>query len=262
MTHWVRYTHAGETGFGILHASRVAEHDGDLFNDPQPTGRELDLTAVDVLTPVQPSKMVALANNFHGLLAKTGAAVPQEPLYFFKANSSFHPTGKPIRRPRGYAGKIIFEGELGLVIGRACCDVGADEALQYLFGCTCINDVTAIEILNEDPAFQQWTRCKAADTFGVLGPVVVTGLDPGTLHVRALLDGQERQNYAITDMVFTPAELISRISRDMTLLPGDVIACGTNVGVGSLRPGNKIEIAIDGIGSLINVFEPEEDPSP
>ena len=257
MTHWARYTHAGETGFGTLQDDRITEHHGELFDDPQPSGRELGLHEVELLTPVQPSKMVALANNFHGLLAKTGGAVPEEPLYFFKANSSFHPTGKPIRRPRGYAGKIIFEGELGLVIGRTCRDVEEDEALQYLFGCTCINDVTAIETLNEDPAFQQWTRCKAADTFGVMGPVVATGLDPGALRVRAMLNGQERQNYPITDMVFTPAQLISRISRDMTLLPGDVIACGTNVGVGSLRPGNTIEIAVDGIGSLVNVFEPE-----
>jgi len=257
MTHWARYTHAGETGFGILHDGRIAEHSGDLFDDTEATGRELELAEVELLTPVQPSKMVALANNFHRLLEKTGAAVPQEPLYFFKANSSFHPTGKAIRRPRGYAGKIIFEGELGLVIGRECRDVAADDALQYLFGCTCINDVTAIETLNEDPAFQQWTRCKAADTFGVMGPVVATGLNPGALSVRALLDGQERQNYPITDMVFTPAQLISRISRDMTLLPGDVIACGTNIGVGQLRPGNTIEIAIDGIGSLVNAFEPE-----
>jgi 2-keto-4-pentenoate hydratase/2-oxohepta-3-ene-1,7-dioic acid hydratase in catechol pathway len=258
MTHWVRYTHAGETGFGILHDNRIAEHSGDLFDDPQATGRELELGAVELLTPVRPSKMVALANNFHALLAKTGAPTPSEPLYFFKANSSFHPTGKPIRRPPGYSGKIIFEGELGLVIGRTCRNVEADDALQYVFGCTCINDVTAIETLNEDPTFQQWTRCKAADTFGVMGPVVASGLDPGTLSVCALLDGQERQNYPITDMVFTPAQLVSRISRDMTLLPGDVIACGTNIGVGSLRPGNTIEIAIEGIGSLVNVFEPED----
>ncbi len=258
MARWARYRHQGAVHFGTLEDGRIAEHEGDLFADPRPTGREVALEEVELLTPVEPSKVVALANNYHALLAKMGKSAPEHPLYFFKANSSLHPTGQPIRRPAAYAGKIIFEGELGLVIGRTCKDASPEEALECLFGVTCINDVTAIELLNADPGFPQWTRCKAFDTFGVMGPVVATGLDPASLRVRALLDGQERQNYPVSDMVFPAGELISRISQDMRLLPGDVIACGTNVGVGSLRPGNTIEIAIDGVGSLVNVFEPED----
>lgn len=256
MTRWVRF--AGENGprFGTLEDDTVHEHSGDMFGEPTPTGVSVPLASCDLLTPVEPTKMVALANNYHALLEKSGGHVPEEPLYFFKANSSFHPTGKPIRRPSGYDGRIVFEGELGLVIGRTCQNVSAAEALDYLFGCTCINDVTSMDILNRDPSFQQWTRCKAADTFGVMGPTVATGLDPSSLVVKAYLDDSERQNYPVTDMVFTPAELIAKISQDMRLLPGDVIACGTNVGVGALRPGNTIVIEIDGVGRLVNEFEP------
>ena len=255
MTKWARFSDSDGVRFGKVEGDEIAVFEGDMFADPSDTGVRLALADVELLTPVEPSKMVALANNYHALLQKTGGSVPEEPLYFFKANSSFHPTGKPIRRPKGYDGKIIFEGELGLVIGKECQDVAEEEALEYLFGCTCINDVTSVELLNKDPSFQQWTRCKAADTFGVMGPVVATDLDPGSLTVRAVLDDSERQNYPVSDMVFTPAALISRISHDMRLLPGDVIACGTNVGVGSLRPGNTITIEIEGVGALVNTFE-------
>ena len=257
MNRWARYRHAGEIHFGSLDdADTLHECSGDMFNSPQTTGKKIPLSEVELLTPVEPSKMVAMANNFHALIEKSGGSVPDEPFYFFKANSSFHPTGKPILRPKGYAGRIIFEGELGLVIGKICKDVSSNDALDYLFGVTCINDVTSVELLNKDPNVQQWSRCKAADTYGVMGPVVATGLNPEALQVRALLNGQERQNYSISDMVFPVAELISAISMDMTLLPGDVIACGTNVGVGALRPGDTIEISIEGIGSLVNEFDP------
>ena len=256
MARWARYRHGGEVHLGLLGDDGILrEHAGDLFADPLPTGREVALADVELLTPCEPSKMVALWNNFHGLIAKTGSVVPPEPLYFFKANSSFHPTGKPIRRPKAYAGRIIFEGELGLVIGRECRDVEPAEALEHLFGVTCVNDVTSIEILGKQEGVQQWTRCKAADTFGVMGPVIATGLDPGALTVRAVLNGEERQCYPITDMVFPAPQLISAVSRDMTLLPGDVISCGTNVGAGALRDGDVIEIAIDGVGSLRNTFQ-------
>lgn len=255
VTRWVRFESGGEIQFGTLDGDTIALHEGDLFAAPQATGATVALGEVTLLTPATPSKMVALANNFHDLIEKLGQTVPEEPLYFLKANTSFHPHGQPIRRPAAYDGKIIFEGELGIVIGKECRDVSVDNAYDYIFGCTCINDVTAIELLNKNPAFAQWTRCKAADTFGVFGPCIATGLDPARLVVKAVLNDSERQNYPISNMVFSPAELISKISHDMTLLPGDVIACGTNVGVGSMKPGSTIEITIDGVGTLSNTFE-------
>ncbi len=115
--------------------------------------------------------------------------------------------------------------------------------------------MTASEILNKDPGFAQWTRAKSFDTFGVFGPVIATGLDPSQLTVRTILNDQERQNYPVADIIFPPATLVSLISQDMTLEAGDVIACGTSVGVGSMKPGSTVSIAIDGIGTLTNRFE-------
>jgi 2-keto-4-pentenoate hydratase/2-oxohepta-3-ene-1,7-dioic acid hydratase in catechol pathway len=254
MTNWTRFNHKESGGFGTLEGTILAEYEGNMFADPQRTGRQFDLAEVKLMTPVEPSKMIAMANNFHPLIEKLGLTVPEDPLYFLKANSSFHPTGDPIVRPEGYDGKIVFEGELGIVIGTACKSVSADQASDCIFGYTCINDVTAIETLNKNPSFQQWTRCKAADTFGVFGPTIATGLDPSEMRVETRVDGSERQNYPITDMVFTPQELVSRVSYDMTLLPGDIIACGTSVGVGSMKPGNVVEIHIEGVGTLRNEF--------
>ncbi len=199
--------------------------------------------------------MVALWNNFHALAAKLGNPVPAEPLYFIKGNGSYLASGEPIRRPPSYGGKVIFEGELGIVIGRTCRAVSEADAPAHIFGYTCINDVTAVDLLNKDATFAQWTRAKSFDTFGVFGPVVATGLDPLQLSVRTVLDGQERQNYPVADMVFPPARLVSLISQDMTLDPGDVIACGTSIGVGSMKAGSTVAVTIDGIGTLVNRFE-------
>ena len=163
---------------------------------------------------------------------------------------------EPIRRPRSYTGKIAYEGELGIVIGRRCKDVAASEAQSFIFGYTCVNDVTAAELLNENPDFAQWCRSKGCDTFGCLGPVITTDLDWPHARVVTKVDGAERQNYPLSDMIMPPAELVSRLSHDMTLLPGDVIACGTSVGVGSIKDGATVEVRIDGIGSLVNALTP------
>jgi 2-keto-4-pentenoate hydratase/2-oxohepta-3-ene-1,7-dioic acid hydratase in catechol pathway len=252
---WLRYQHRGTTGFGTLEGERVRTHEGDMFAAPRPTAQTLDLAELQVLAPCEPSKMPALWNNFHALAAKLGNPVPPEPLYFLKGNNSFSAHGAVIRKPASYDGKVIFEAELGIVIGKRCSNVSEAQAGDHIFGYTCINDVTAIDILNRDATFAQWTRAKSFDTFGPFGPVIATGLDPAGLTVRAVLGGQERQNYAVADMVFPPARLVSLISRDMLLLPGDVIACGTSVGVGSMKPGSTIRIEIDGIGALENRYE-------
>ena len=207
-----------------------------------------------VLTPVTPSKMVALWNNFRALAERLSNPIPPEPLYFLKANNSFLAHEETIRVPASYAGKVIYEGELGIVIGKRCRAVSETEAPAHIFGYTCINDVTAAELINRDATFAQWTRAKSFDTFGVFGPVIATGVDPATLTVKTILNGQERQNYPVTDMTFPPAALVALISRDMTLEPGDVIACGTSVGVGSIKPDSTVSIVIDGVGTLTNRF--------
>jgi len=255
MTHWVRYAKGGVTGFGTLEEARIAVYAGDMFASPQPTGETLALGSVVVLTPTAAGKMIALWNNFRALAAKLGNPVPTEPLYFLKGNNSYLATGQSIRMPKSYSGKVVYEGELGVVIGKTCRAVSEAEALRNIFGYTCINDVTAVDILDRDVTFAQWTRAKSFDTFGVFGPVVATDLDPMQLTVRTILDEQERQSYPVSDMVFPPARLVSLISQDMTLDPGDVIACGTSIGVGSMKPGSTVAVSIDGIGTLINRFE-------
>jgi 2-keto-4-pentenoate hydratase/2-oxohepta-3-ene-1,7-dioic acid hydratase in catechol pathway len=199
--------------------------------------------------------MVALVDNYHALVAKLGHAVPDEPLYFLKAGSSFLAGGETIRMPKSYNGKVIYEGELGIVVGRRLSQASEADAQAGIFGYTCINDVTAIEIIARNPGFAQWTRAKSFDTFGVFGPAIATGIDPSTLVVKTVLNEQERQNYPVADIIFPPAKLVSLVSQDMTLEPGDVIACGTSVGVGSMKPGSTVSVIIDGIGTLTNRFE-------
>jgi 2-keto-4-pentenoate hydratase/2-oxohepta-3-ene-1,7-dioic acid hydratase in catechol pathway len=255
MTHWIRFEHSGKTKFGTLENRTITMYEGNIFKNPTKSGETISLDEVELLTPTEPSKMIAMWNNFHALAEKMGNDIPPEPLYLFKAPSSFIPGGKPIRRPLSYDGKVAFEGELGIVIKKSCKDVSESEIAGYIFGYTCINDVTAVEILNKDKSFTQWCRAKSYDTFGIFGPVVATGLNPDKLVIRTHLNGQERQNYPVSDMIFSPMRLVSLLSQDLTLLPGDVIACGTSVGVGSMKPGNRIEVTIDGIGTLSNIFE-------
>jgi len=252
---WIRFEQGGSTGFGTLDGATVRVHSGDMLGANAPTGATVRLSEVRLLTPTAPTKMLALWNNFRALAAKLNAAIPDEPLYFLKSPNSFLAGGETIRKPAAYDGKVVFEGELGVVIGKTCRAVGVEEAKRNIFGYTCINDVTAAELINRDPTFAQWTRAKGFDTFGVFGPVVATGLDPSTLTVRTVLNGQERQNYPVSDMIFGPIELVSLISRDITLEPGDVICCGTSIGAGSMKPGSAIEITIEGIGTLSNRYE-------
>ncbi len=255
MPHWIRFEHEAGHGFGTLTDGVITVHQGDMFNTPEPTARRLALADVRTLMPTQPTKMIALWNNFRALGAKLGIAPPEEPLYLLKAASCFLDPDATLRRPKSYAGKIVYEGELGIVIGSSCADASEDEAERCIFGYTCVNDVTAADILNKDPTFPQWVRAKSFDGFGPFGPVIATDVRPETLSVWTILNGQERQHYPVADMVFPAAKLVSLLSRDMTLLPGDVICCGTSIGVGTMKePINDVAVHIDGIGTLHNRF--------
>ena len=255
MALWARVTHDGRECFGTVEGDTLRVQAGDMLANPQPTGESIPFGAAKLLTPTTPSKMVALVDNYHALVAKLNHAVPAEPLYFLKAGNSFLAGGETIRAPGSYAGKVVYEGELGIVIGKRCSAVAEADAERCIFGYTCINDVTAIEIISRDPGFAQWTRAKSFDSFGVFGPVIATGVDPAKLVVKTILNAQERQSYPVSDIIFAPARLVSLISHDMTLEAGDVIACGTSTGVGSMKPGSTVSIVIDGIGALTNRFE-------
>jgi 2-keto-4-pentenoate hydratase/2-oxohepta-3-ene-1,7-dioic acid hydratase in catechol pathway len=255
VTRWARFLAAdGAVGFGVLDAGGITPYEGRMFDRPTPSGVALANGEFTLLAPCTPSKIIALWNNFHALGTKLGKSAPSHPNYLIKPASSLAGPGEAIKRPLAYQGKIAFEGELGIVIGRHCKDVAASSAANYVFGYTCVNDVTAAEVLNENPDFAQWCRSKGYDTFGCVGPVIASELDCSRARVITRLDGVERQNYPLSDMIFPPLELVSRISHDMSLLPGDVIACGTSLGVGSIKDGASVEVTIDGIGSLFNAL--------
>ena len=262
MTHWIRYEKGGKRGFGTLEGETISVHEGDMFAGAKPTGEKLKLADVAVQTPCDPSKMIGLWNNFHQLAAKNSFQHPDEPLYFLKAPNSFHPHGQPIVRPKTYSGRILYEGELGVVIGKRCFNISEAEAKDVIFGYTCVNDVTAVDLMKKFPTFDQWTRVKSFDTFGVFGPTIATGVDPDKLVIRTVLNGKEVQNYPVADMFFPPYKLVAAVSKDMTLEPGDVIACGTSLGAGVMdKAENTIEIVIDGVGRLVNQFN-QTLPSP
>lgn len=258
MQSWISFSHAGQQGFGQLQGEQIELFDGDLFDQPVCTGRHVALADVQIGLPCHPGKFIGLWNNYHAQAAKQGLAIPAEPLYFIKPASSYCAHGQPIVSPPGYDGRVVYEGELGLVIGKICKNASLEEAEAAIFGVTCVNDVTAIDVLNRDASFAQWTRAKGCDSFGVFGPVIATGLDLQALGVRTLVNGRERQNHPCTDMIFSPAQIVSLLSKDMTLMPGDLIACGTSLGVLPMKPGTVIEVVIDGVGTLRNTFMPDQ----
>ena len=251
---WIRFLDGGEPGFGLLEGDQIRVHHGDMFGSPRPSGQTLSLGAVAIRRPVEPGKVIALWNNFAQLSTKLNLTKPLEPLYLLKSPNSFNDPGAVIPRPRA-EGKVVFEGELGVVIGKTAAAVSVDDAMSHVFGLTCVNDVTHADILFRDPTFAQWVRSKGFDGFLPIGPVIATDLHPEDLVVKTLLNAEVRQSFPISDMHFSVAELVSLISNDMTLYPGDLIICGTSVGVGSMKPGSSIEIHIEGIGTLSNTFE-------
>ena len=252
---WMRYEVNGKAGFGVLEGEHIAACLGDMFGVYKRTGELLLLSSVTSLIPCVPSKLIGLWNNYRAQAAKQGLSMPEEPLWFIKAASSYCAHGQPFTVPTSYNGRVVYEGELGLVIGKTCKSISVDAAADFIFGLTCLNDVTALDLLTRDASFAQWTRAKSFDTFGIFGPVIATGLDWQTLNVRTLVNGRERQNYPCSDMIFSPAQIVASLSCEMTLQPGDVIACGTSLGVLPIKPGTVVEIAIDGIGVLRNIFE-------
>ena len=252
---WIRYEADGQAEFGLLDGEHIAVCQGNMFGAFELTGKSRLLSGVTTLVPCVPGKLVGLWNNYHAQAAKQGLSIPEEPLWFIKAASSYCAHGQPFTVPVSYDGRVVYEGELGLVIGKTCKSIGVDAASDAIFGLTCLNDVTALDLLTRDASFAQWTRAKSFDTFGIFGPVIATGLDWQTLNVRTLVNGRERQNYPCSDMIFSPAQIVASLSCEMTLQPGDVIACGTSLGVLPIKPGTVVEIVIDGIGVLRNTSE-------
>lgn len=254
MAQWVRFAGDGAERFGLLAHGIINEYIGDMFDNPQPTGRDFSLAAVKLLMPCLPTKMIGLWNNFQERARVEKLHRPDHPLYFLKAANSFAGPADDISRPRGYNGLVVFEGELGIVIGKRCQAVTPEQAPAFIFGYTCVNDVTARDLLKLDPAFTHWTRAKSFDKFGAFGPGITAELNPQDLRVRVELNGVEKQNYPVSDMFFSPYQIVSHISHDMTLEAGDIIACGTSVGVCGMQANDTVAVSIEGVGTLSNRF--------
>jgi len=257
---WVRFEHKGDVAIGTLEGETITMYSGvDILSNPKKTGVTVALKDVRLMAPLRPKSILALWNNFHERAKVEGQEIPDQPLYFMKPVSSVIGPGEVIYRPYGKEEvRTIFEAELAVVIGKECRDVSEAEAADYIFGYTCINDVTAPKVLYEyksKVAFQQWSRSKGYDTFTPLGPAVVTGVDLHGLRVKAVLDGQTLQDYLVIDMVFSPAQVVSMISHVQTLEEGDVISLGTSVGAGPMNAEQCIEVVIPGVGTLKNTFQ-------
>ena len=252
---WLRYSHQGQVGLGQLVGDAVHVHQGPLFENPQPTGNMLPLSDVEILTPCHPTKILALWNNFKTAAEKNGWDTPLEPLYFLKSPNSYSHHLQSVIRPREDVGRVVYEAELGIVIGRRARDISIDEAAQYIFGYTCVNDVTAVELLRSDTSFEQWTRAKNFDGFTPFGPWIETDLDCTKAMVTAKVNGRDRQNYPLSDMFFSPQKLVAKLSRGMTLEAGDIISCGTSLGAMPWQNEAVVEVSIEGIGTLCNTMK-------
>ena len=236
-------------GYGLIEADSVLEISGVPWGKWTRGSRSVRFADVRLLAPVESSKIVCVGRNYAAHAAELGNELPKEPLIFLKPPSSIIGPQEPIILTP-YSQRVEHEGELALVIGRTCSHLrDTDDALAFVLGYTCLNDVTARDLQKTDV---QFTRAKGFDTFCPVGPHIETDLDPSNVLVETRVSGALRQSGSTSLMVYPPAFLIRWISRMMTLHPGDVIATGTPAGVGPLVAGDSVEVAVAGVGVLRN----------
>jgi len=256
---YCRYQHQNVTRYGLIDSvngdatitQTLVRSPNSLADFERGDNAGISLSAVRLLAPVEPSKIVCIGRNYREHAKELNHPVPTEPLFFLKPPSSVIATGDEIRRPNVLSQRVDYEGELGVVIGKGCYRLRAsDDVRPYILGYTCINDVTARDLQEKDG---QWTRAKGFDTFCPVGPVVAEGLDPWKgVSVQASVNSKLRQSGNTVDFLFPLDVLIRFISQVMTLNPGDLIATGTPAGVGPLQAGDTVEVTIEGIGTLTN----------
>lgn len=239
--------------YGLMEANQVQEITGAPWSKWARGTRIWPLNEVHIAAPVQPSKIVCVGRNYAAHAAELGNELPKEPMIFLKAPSSIIGPGESIVLPT-YSSRVEYEGELAVIIGKKCANLGEQEnALDYVFGYTCLNDVTARDLQKRDV---QFTRAKSFDTFCPLGPHIETEINVYDTLVETFVNGARRQSGSTSLMTYPVAFLVQWISRMMTLLPGDVIATGTPAGVGPLAGGDTVEVSVAGIGMLRNPVHP------
>lgn len=251
-TRIVRYVAEAGPRWGVAtEEGKVLELHGDPYGRWEVGAEVGPLAEIRLMAPVAPSKILCVGRNYPAHAAEHDAEVPPEPLLFLKPPSAVIGPEKPILLPP-QSRRVDYEAEMAVVIGRRCRDVTPEAAWEYVWGVTCANDVTARDLQRRDG---QWTRAKGFDTFCPVGPWVVTGLseaDVADLTVVCRVNGEVRQRGRTSEMVFSPADLIAYGSVVMTLEPGDLLLTGTPAGVGPLRPGDIVEVEVEGIGILRN----------
>jgi 2-keto-4-pentenoate hydratase/2-oxohepta-3-ene-1,7-dioic acid hydratase in catechol pathway len=250
----VRYEAESKRNWGVIEGEAVREMEGDPFGHFHLTSKTKKMEEVKLLAPCLPSKIVALGLNYRDHAEEVKIPLPKEPLLFLKPSTSVIGPGEAIVYPK-MSKRVDYEAELAVVIGKAAKGISEERVGEYILGYTCLNDVTARDL---QPQNGQWTTAKGFDTFAPIGPWIVTDIDPHHLDVASYLNGERRQHSNTKNLIFDPRQLVSFISRVMTLLPGDVIATGTPSGIGPMAVGDKIEVVIEGIGTLSNEVVAEE----
>lgn len=221
---------------------------GDVFGSPSFDKKPTKLKGVRTLTPVLPSKVIAVGLNYADHARETNKALPREPLFWIKASTSLLPDGGKIEIPFPNH-RTDYEAELAIVIGRRVRNVTPAAAARFIFGYTAAQDISDRTIQNGE---SQWTRAKSFDTFTPLGPYIETKIDPHDLTIQLFQNGQLRQNSNTSQLIFNCYQLVSFISTNLTLLPGDVILTGTPSGIGPIETGDRLEVRIQGLAPLVN----------
>jgi 2-keto-4-pentenoate hydratase/2-oxohepta-3-ene-1,7-dioic acid hydratase in catechol pathway len=249
----VRYQQGGFTRWGVVEGEIIRTMDGDPFGLFQLTSLSIKVDEARLLAPCSPSKIVALGLNYRDHAEEIKMKLPEEPLLFLKPPTTVVGPGEGIVFPK-MAKRVDYEGELAIVISKVAKSVSEENAADYILGYTCLNDVTARDLQGKDG---QWTRAKGFDTFAPIGPWIVTDVDPRALEIATYLNGVRQQHSTTENLIFGPHKLVSFISQIMTLLPGDLIATGTPHGIGPMAVGDKVDVVIEGIGTLSNVVVAE-----
>jgi 2-keto-4-pentenoate hydratase/2-oxohepta-3-ene-1,7-dioic acid hydratase in catechol pathway len=246
-----RFQKGDDTFYAKVLDGEVFRLRGDVFGSPSFDRKATPLKGLRTLTPVVPSKIIAIGLNYADHARESNKPLPKQPLFWFKATTSLLPDGGKIEIPfRDH--RTDFEAELAIVIGRKIRNVTSAAAPRYIFGYTTAQDISDRTIQKSE---SQWARCKSFDTFTPLGPYVETKIDPNDLTIQQFQNGQLRQNSNTSQLIFKPAELVSFISTNLTLLPGDVILTGTPSGVGPIESGDTLEVRIQGVAPLINTVK-------
>lgn len=243
-----RVEHQGSPRYAIERDGALRLIDGDIFEGPASYQVRESIAPGRILAPVAPSKIVAVGLNYKDHAAEMKKPLPSEPLLFLKPSTAVIGPGAAIRIPPG-VGRVDYEAELAIVIGKRAHRVPRERAWDVVLGLTCLNDVTARELQTKDV---QYTRAKGFDTFAPIGPCIAVGLDGGSLDVEGWVNDERRQASNTRQLIFPVDEIVAFVSSVMTLLPGDVIATGTPSGVGPLKSGDRVTIKVSGIGELVN----------